>query len=75
MSGQGQKQEYGDFMLILAIVFIIFFAIFAKYAFYYYLYFWKAITIPLFFIMQYIPGFILDIFFIWGPKDIEDFIA
>lgn len=75
MSGQGQKQEYGDFMLILAIVFIIFFAIFAKYAFYYYLYFWKAITIPLFFIMQYIPGFILDIFFIWGPKDIEDLSA
>lgn len=75
MSGQGQKQEYGDFMLILAIVFIIFFAIFAKYAFYYYLYFWKAITIPLFYIMQYIPGFILDIFFIWGPKDIEKLSA
>jgi hypothetical protein len=75
MSGQGQKQEYGDFMLIMGVVFIIFFAIFAKYAFYYYLYFWKAITIPLFFIMQYIPGFILDIFFMWGPKEIEKISA
>jgi hypothetical protein len=72
MSGQGQKQEYGDFMLVMAVVFILFFAIFAKYAFYYYLYFWKAIAIPLFFILQYIPGFISDILFMWAPSGIEE---
>ena len=33
MSGQGQKQEYGDLMLILIIVGVIFFAILAEYFF------------------------------------------
>lgn len=75
MSGQGQKQEYGDFMLILCIILILCFAIFAKYAFYYYLYVWKAVTIPLFFTLQYVPGFILDVIFMWGPSDIEKLSA
>lgn len=67
----GNKQEYGDFMLVLCIVFILFFAFIAKYFFYYYLYAWRGFGIGLFFIMQYIPGFIHDILFIWGPSDIE----
>jgi len=71
----GQKQDHGDFLLIIGVVFVLFFAVAAKYFFYYYLYFWKACTIPLFFILQYTPGFINDLLFIWGPANIEKISA
>lgn len=67
----GNKQEYGDFMLVLCIAFVLGFAIIAKYMFYYYLYVWRGFGIGIFYVMQYIPGFIHDILFIWGPSNIE----
>lgn len=71
MSGQGQKQEYGDLMLILIIVGVIFFAILAEYFFYYYLYFWRGICITLGYAIKSLPPFINEIFFFWVSSDIN----
>lgn len=69
MSGQGQKQEYGDLMLILIIVGVLFFAILSEYFFYYYLYFWRGVVISLGYVISVMPPFINEILFFWGPED------
>lgn len=71
MAGQGQKQEYGDLMLILIIVGVLFFAIIAEYFFYYYLYFWRGICMFLGYTVHMIPPFINEIIFFWGPEDMN----
>lgn len=67
----GQKQDYGDFLVILSIIGVLFFYVIVRYFFYYYLYFWKGVTIPLFYILQHTPATILDLLFLWAPEGIE----
>lgn len=75
MSGQGQKQEYGDLMLIMVIVGVLFFAIIAEYFFYYYLYFWRGVCIALGYFIKVMPPFINEILFFWGPEDVNKIAA
>lgn len=72
MSQQGQKQEYGDLMVVLLVVGIICFSILAEYFFYYYLYFWRGVCILLGSIVKYTPSFINEIIYFWTSIDVNN---
>ncbi len=72
---QGQKQEYGDMLLVLIIVGVLFFTYLAQYFFYYYLYLWRGICISLGYIISIMPPIVNDIIFFWSSDDINKIAA
>jgi intracellular multiplication protein IcmP len=70
---QGQKgNDYGDFMMLFIIGVVILLMMFSKYLFYYYLFAWKAVIIPVVFIIKFMPSFSMELLFFWAPSGITD---
>lgn len=64
--------DYGDFMLIFFLILVAAAMFFSKYLFYYYLYAWKAINIPVVFLIKSMPDFLAEIVFFWAPAGVTD---
>jgi len=70
---QGQKgNDYSDFMIIFLVALLILFTMFSKYLFFYYLFAWKAVTIPVVFLIKSMPDFLAELIFFWAPAGVSE---